>query len=98
MKTKFQFTAWCGYNGTRIETVTMSTLKECIRAIRSPKFAHGRCRRWCGQEIGYIYHRDPASPSGKFLVAASEHSVVSHLLERYRRPSCLSPTEMLGAL
>lgn len=97
MQTKFTFKAWCGYNGTREETVTMSRLKKMIAAIRAPQFSHARCRRWCGQEIASIYHRDPQSPSGVMLASAGDDTIVSHLLRRYKKTSPLSPTEGLRA-
>lgn len=95
MKTIFTFTAWCGYKGTRQEQVTMSHLKRLIRDIRSPKFSHARTRRWCGQEIASIYHRDPESPSGVSLVSGGDDRIIAALLRRYKRVASLSPTEGL---
>jgi hypothetical protein len=97
MKTQFSFTAWCGYKGTQEKTISMSKLKALIRAIRSPHFTHARTRRWCGQEIASIYHRDPKSPCGVLLQIGGDDAVVSFLLRRYKNTSPLSPTEGLCA-
>jgi hypothetical protein len=62
-------------------------------AIRHPDFSHGRRGDGCWRGLTWLYHRDPASPSGVRLVLGAEHATVEPLLRAIRRDSPLSPAE-----
>jgi hypothetical protein len=61
-------------------------------AIADPNFSHARSGNGCWRDVVWIYHRNPASPSGVTLAASGDSDVVEPLL-RKKQTSPLSPTE-----
>lgn len=88
--------SYTSYSHDKIEeTLSFSTVKRLVQAVRSPNYIHSRTRRWCRHDCASIYHRDSSSPSGKMLAAGGPDVLVSEILRRNRKTSPLSPTEML---
>lgn len=72
----------------------MTEKEQQIRsAVLDSKYSHSRMRRWCGVDVTYIYHRDPASPTGVKCAAGGEASIVDPIIRELRNNSPLSPTE-----
>lgn len=76
--------------------ITPEHLAEIRAAITDSRFSHARNRSWCGAEITWIYHRDPASPTGVKLASGGEASVVEPMMRELRKGGPLSPTEGLA--
>ncbi len=66
-------------------------------AINHPAFSHARQGSGCWRDVVWIYHLDPASPSGVTLAPIEEQYTAAdaNALLRARRTSALSPTERL---
>lgn len=71
----------------------MTNIEQVRAAVTDPRYSHSRTRSWCRAEVTYIYHRDPASPSGVMLAAGGEASIVDPIIRELRNNSPLSPTE-----
>jgi hypothetical protein len=46
------------------QPTTQEKAAEVAAAIESPAFSHSRAGTGCWREVRWIYHHDPASPSG----------------------------------
>jgi hypothetical protein len=75
------------------QPTTQEKAAEVAAAIESPAFSHSRAGTGCWREVRWIYHHDPASPSGVKLAAAGDASIVEPLLRSLRGTSPLSPSE-----
>ncbi len=62
-------------------------------AIRHPDYSHSRRGNGCWRDVVWIYHRNPASPSGVTLAASGDASAVEPLLRSLVNNSPLSPRE-----
>jgi hypothetical protein len=66
---------------------------EAREVILSPLFSHTRAGDGCWRNIVWVYHNDPASPSGVSLAAGFEREIAEPILRELRATSPLSPTE-----
>ena len=82
------------FEGKAIDPGT--TPQEIEEAIASPNFSHSRAGSGCWRDVRWIYHRDPASPSGVKLACAGDADVVEPILRRLHNTSPLAPRPQLG--
>lgn len=70
-----------------------ATPQEIEAAVRHPNFSHARQGTGCWRDLVWIYHRDPASPTGVKCAVGGDSAIVDPIIREVRRTSALSPTE-----
>jgi hypothetical protein len=71
----------------------MLTANEVRELISDPAYSHSRQGDRLWRDGSFIYHFDPASPTGVHVVGFAVNSLHDPILREMRNNSSLSPTE-----